>query len=358
MNYNPTMRGRTFFIAAVTVLICSHALAYPGPIRGTENIPKLMADSALVCKGEVVGTEEVKPSVAPSPSNKAVIANVHIDRCFKGETPADHMVSIVFDDTPPPTGGRYIAPPKGDYRLFFLKLESGKYMIADAWFGELTISRLLGTISPADTDPMHHLELDLTAGLHDSKPELVLDSIRMLGNMRHLKSIAELTSLLDSPDPLVRTYVYEAMLRLHDYSVLPTVAIWLEAQPQMPHELLMPRDALFEMQDRLARELSQIRDPATLPTLLGLLQLPNPYIRTQVLQAVRAIHSPESANALLRMLDDPNPNSGFSAMEGLIEISDHQGIDWVPSWPVFNANQKYYASKCREWWEVEKKQAQ
>jgi HEAT repeat protein len=81
------------------------------------------------------------------------------------------------------------------------------------------------------------LELDLKAGLNDSKPELVLDSIRMLGNMRHLKSTAELTALLDSPDPLVRTYAYEAMLRLHDYSVLPAVAHWLETQPKMPHEL-------------------------------------------------------------------------------------------------------------------------
>jgi HEAT repeat protein len=112
------------------------------------------------------------------------------------------------------------------------------------------------------------------------------------------------------------------------------------------------------MQDRLARELSQIRDPATLPALLGLLQLSNPFVRTEVLQAVRAIHSPQSADALLRMLDDPNPDNGFVAMQGLIEISDHKGVDWVPSWPVFNTNQKYYAAKCREWWEGEKKQAQ
>jgi hypothetical protein len=342
----------------IALFICSHASGYPRPIPGTENIPKLMADSTLVCKGEVVRTDEVKPSVAPSPYNAAVIAIVHMDRCFKGETPADYMVSILFDDTPPPTGGRYTAPPNGDYRLFFLKLESGKYKIADAWFGELTISRLLGNIPPANTDPMHQLELDLKAGLHDCKPEFVLDSIRMLGNMRHLESTSELIALSDSPDPLVQTYAYEAMLRLHDYSVLPAVAHWLEIQPRMPHELFLPRDALFEMQDRLAIELSQIRDPATLTALFGLLQLSNPFVRSEVLQAVRAIHSPQSADALLRMLDDPDPDNGFSAMQGLIEISNRKGIDWVPPWPVFNANQKYYAAKCREWWESEKKQAQ
>jgi len=70
---------------------------------------------------------------------------------------------------------------------------------------------------------MHRLEMDLKAGLNDRDHERVLDSIRMLGNMRHLQSKEELVSLLDSEDPLVRTHVFEAMLRLHDFSVLPAV---------------------------------------------------------------------------------------------------------------------------------------
>ena len=60
--------------------------------------------------------------------------------------------------------------------------------------------------------------MDLKAGLKDSDYDLVLDSIRILGNMHHLQSEAELISLLDSQDMLVRTYVYQALLRLQDYS--------------------------------------------------------------------------------------------------------------------------------------------
>jgi len=129
---------------------------------------------------------------------------------------------------------------KGDYRLFFLKPEESKYVLTDDWFGQLSISRQLGTPPLGDTDPMHQLEVDLNAGLTDRDHERVLDSIRMLGNMRHVQSKEKLVSLLDSPDQLVRTYVFEAMLRLHDYSVLPAVEQWLTAQPQPPHLSFCP----------------------------------------------------------------------------------------------------------------------
>jgi len=100
-------------------------------------------------------------------------------------------------------------------------------LLADDWSGQLAISRQLGAEPPDDADPMTRLELELKAGLSDRDHDRVLDSIRMLGNLRHLQSNAELISLLDSPDELVQTYVFEAMLRLHDYSVSSAVEPWL-----------------------------------------------------------------------------------------------------------------------------------
>jgi hypothetical protein len=58
---------------------------------------------------------------------------------------------------------------------------------------------------------MQMLEMDLKAGLKDSNHDRVLDSIRMLGNIHHLQSEAELISLLDSQDMLVRTFTYQAL---------------------------------------------------------------------------------------------------------------------------------------------------
>jgi hypothetical protein len=352
------MRVGPLFSVPMAAILCSHALAYPGPLRGTENIPKLMADSALVCKGEVVEAAGVTVVSDPRPPHLTATAIVHVDRCFKGERPASEVVPVLFDNILPPGGGPYVVLRKGEYRLFFLKPERNSYVLVDDWFGQLSISRHLGAMPSGDTDPMQGLEMDLKAGLNDRDGERVLDSIRMLGNMRHLQSKKELVSLLDSQDPLVRTYVFEAMLRLHDFSVLPAVEQWLTAQPKPPPSLILPRDALFEMQCRLAGEISMIRDPATLPILLRLLRLPSSSARQAILQAVRAINSPQSAPSLLKMRDDPNADNAFAAMQTLIELAGGGPIDWVPSLPTFRENPTYYAARCREWWEVEKKQAQ
>ncbi len=344
------MRAQTIICALASVLVPQGAFAYPGPVSGTENIPKLMADSALVCKGEVVEAPEATVSSDPQPPHHTATAVLRVDRCFKGEPPSDTPL-VLFDNILPPGGGPYVVIRKGDYRLFFLKNEGAKYTLTDAWFGQLSISRQLG-VAPPVADPMAHLESDLKAGLSDPNRDRVLDSIRMLGNMRHLQSKAELIALLDSPDELVRTYVLEAMLRLHNYSVLPAVENWLVAQPQLPPSLILPRDALLEMQDRLARQISTIRDPVALPVLLGLLKLPKPFVRQEALQAVRAIHSPTSTESLLGMLDDPSPDNAFAAMQGLIELAGGGNISWVPSLPEFRENPSYYATRCREWWQT------
>jgi hypothetical protein len=353
------MRVRAWLWSPLAAFLCSSALAYPRPRDGTENIPKLIADSTLVCKGEVIDAPAVTPTRDPSPPHLTATALVQAGSCFKGEMPPSNVLSILFDGIVPMASSPYVVLRKGEYRLFFLKPENDrndKYVMVDEWFGQLPISRLLGIAPAGDTDPMHLLESDLKAGLLDADRERVLDSIRMLGNMRRLRSTAELMALLNSSDPLVRTYVYEALLRLHDYSVLPAVDQWFMAQPQRPSQLLLPRDALLAMQDRLAIEVGMIRDPTTLPILLHLLHLPDSIIRMQVLQAVRAMHSPESAPALLEMLDDSNADNGFIAMQALIELAGGGVIEWVPSWPAFRYNPAYYAAKCREWWEAEGKQ--
>jgi len=190
---------------------------------------------------------------------------------------------------------------KGDYRLLFLKREENRYVLVDDWFGQLSISRELGATPFGDADPLHRLEVDLKAGLNDHDQERGLDSIRILGNMRHLQSKEELVSLLESQDSLVRTYVFEAMLRLRDYSG----------------------------------------------------RLPSPLARQGILQAVRAINSPQSAPSLLEMLDDSYADNAFIAMQALIELDGGRPIDWVPPLPAFRENPNYYAARCREWWQTE-----
>src|SRR5512140_1777238 len=96
------------WIVAVTA-----ASAYPRPPEGTEDVPKLVADSALVCKGEVVSAP--KPVLGAMALLPTARATVRMDRCFKGTV---SNATVLFDATISPTGPSFILRT-GDYWLFF-----------------------------------------------------------------------------------------------------------------------------------------------------------------------------------------------------------------------------------------------
>jgi hypothetical protein len=341
---------------SLALLICleSSVFASPTPPPGTEDIPKLMAASVLVCKGRVV--EAPTPTLVPSPAGMTwLAATVSPDRCFKG-APSGSTIPVLFDGVVFASGGPSFVLRKDDYRLFFLKAEKGKYAVVDGWFGALSVSRELGSV-PDSSDGMYLLELDLKAGLRDSNPERVLDSIRMLGNMKHLRSTSELTQLLDRSDLLTKTYIWQALLRLEDYSVLPAVSEFFNSQPEPPHELFLPRDRLFQMEHELANEIRVIRDPGTLRFLERFAVTGKAYgLRMNALQALRTIGSPHSAVAFLSALDDSNSDNAFSAMQGLLSLAGGGPIDSVPTWKQFDEAPQFYAARCREWWQAEGQQ--
>jgi hypothetical protein len=339
---------------SLALLIClsAAAFAYPGPLPATEDIPKMMAASALVCKGEVVEAPTPKASLSPAGISD-LTASVRPDRCFKGSL-IGSSIPVLFDGFI--SMGPSFVLHKGDYRLFFLIPQNGAYAVVDRWFGALPVSRELGPV-PASGDEMYALEQDLKAGLRDSNQELVLDSIQMLGDMKHIRSTSELTALLDNSDMLAKTYVWQALLRLKDYSVLPAVSEFFESQPELPREVILPRDRLFEMQSELMREIGPIRDPETLPFLESFaVNGKASGLRMNALQALRAIGSPHSAPTFLKALDDANPDNGFFAMQGLLSLAGPAQIDWVPTWKQFDEAQALYAAKCREWWRTEGQQ--
>jgi hypothetical protein len=347
---------KTWRLLLSVLFVASCVFAYPRPPRGTENIPALMAESTLVCKGEVV---QAPPPIVSPPSKPVTrmtaVAKVRADRCFKGRPPGA-LIPVFFDGLLPAAGGPAFVLNTGDYRLFFLKPREGRYAVSDEWFGALPISRQLGS-APDSADSMYLLELDLKAGLADSDSERVLDSIRMLGNMKHLHSESELQALLNSRDLLVKAHVWLALLRLKNYSVLSAVAQFFASQPAPPHELLMPSGQLFAIQFDLQDEVANIRDPSTLPYLESFAtDGRDPALRGSALQALRAIGSPHSATTFLKVLEDPNSDNSFSAMQGLLSLAGGGSIEWVPTWEQFRSDPQFYAAKCREWWNLQGKQ--
>lgn len=336
----------------LATLLCagSFAVAYPRPPVGTEDIPALMAESALVCKGEVV--DAPAPTYTNSPdlmTQMTAVAEVRPDRCFKGAPPGS-SIPVLFNGFVAAGGGPSFVLSKGEYLLFFLKPQDDKYAVSNKWFGALPISRQ-SDFPGHSADSMYLLELDLKAGLRDSDPERVLDSIRMLGNTRHLHSTLELRKLLSSSDLLLKTYVWQALMRLNDYSVLPEVDKFFKTQPEAPRDLVLPRDRLFAMQFELQSEIMAIRDPSTLPYLESFASTGYDYrLRDCALQALRAIDSLHSAPTFLKELDDLNADNAFSAMQGLLSLAGGGAIEWVPTWKQFDEAPQFYAVRCREWW--------
>ena len=103
------------------------------------------------------------------------------------------------------------------------------------------------------------------------------------------------------------------------------------------------------MQYWLVSEIAAIRDPAYLPAMERLLNLPCNSMRRDILQGMRAIRAQQS----LRMLDDPDPEIDFIATQSLFELAGGGPIDWVPSsFDDLRLNRAYYSARCREWWQA------
>jgi hypothetical protein len=313
----------------------------------------MMQESVLVCKGEV--TSAPKPSAGDNMPRMAGTAWVRLDRCFKGDI-SRSPIPVAVDQYYPPGGGPTFFITPGDYRLLFLTPKNGVYSLVNEWFGSLTASRNLATSEGEIDTPMISLERDLQAGLRDKDPEIVLDSIRMLGNMRSLHSMNELKTFLDDRDPIVRTYVWQALLRLKDYSVLPAVAEFFATQPELPPSLFLPRDRLFYMQSKLIDEVSGIRSPEALPFLETFAVSKERGLRRNALQAIRQIQSGHSIPVLLIELDDADRHNSFSAMQGLLALRPaNSSVDWVPTVKDFLESPDVWIARTRQWWDVEGK---
>jgi hypothetical protein len=325
------------------------AVAGPQPMPGSEDIPRLLEASSLVCKGEVVEAPELKFSSNQDAARFTALATIQVDRCFKGK--AESFIHVYVDEFLFPTSPTFTLE-KGAYRLFFLKPRDKNLAVVDEYFGALPISKLVSSLS--SSDPAMLLEADLKAGLGDSDPERVLDSIRMLGNLRRGSSRAALRQLLPSADALTKTYIWQAQLRVADYSDLGSIAQFL-LTTDPPRELVLPRDRLFAMYYEIVREIGGIHVQDQLRYLEQFAVAKNPYLREGGIQALRGLNSIASAQTLLMALNDSNPDNAFSAMQGLVALTDGGDVGWFPDLIRFRETPDLYAAKCREWWEREGK---
>src|ERR1019366_986304 len=345
-------------VYAVLFLLCAataYAGLFPDHVESYDHIATLLDKSTVVCKGEVLQ--------APAPkyiSNELLrgtgISVIRVDRCFKGSAPT--QVQIATDEYLPAAGfgggGTLLVPKPGEYGLFFLASQGPIFKPIDRT-PFIRASRLM-TADDVAGNPRSRLEADLLAGLNDLDAELQLQTIRSLGTLEVLSpgAIARLKGMLPAADALKRLYLWEALITVHDYSVLPQAADEVLDIAPRSREFSLPRDRIPFLQFRVYEAIGLIHDPGVVPYMRKLSEATDPRSRYDALQSLRGQHDQCSAQIFLKALGDQGQggDTAFVAMHSLYELAETgPGWDVIPGPQDFLAN-GVAAAEVRSWWET------
>ena len=91
-----------------------------------------------------------------------------------------------------------------------------------------------------------------------------------------------------------------------------------------------------------------------MPPQVWLLSHTDDKIREGAAFALRFADSPNAVAALASLLDDPNLDIRFSAVNGLCRLT-RANRDWSPSIDKFKKNPDAWTAKWKAWWEQEGK---
>jgi HEAT repeat protein len=275
-------------------------------------------------------------------------ATVGVDRYYKGggATPQITVTFFVARD-PRHSDLPFQQLATGEYALFFLKEGSGRYTFSDPWFGKLEVSRRLAEDTADTHDPATLLEADLRAGLAEASRDLLLDNIRLLGNLRRLRSSRELHPFASSDDLEVRGAANLALMRVGDYSMIEEAVEFLLLQD--------PNPRIRALQGKLANEFESVKDPATLDVIHRYMRSDNQMVRIAMVKAAERIHSPKAVPWLVERLDDPVEDVRYHAVLALCEMEGKGPGGWGAAIDVYDQNESQYISKWKQWWETEGK---
>lgn len=134
-DYNPDMLRTRAWIASGVLFASVVAIAGVVPQPGKEPIPELMADSILVCKGEVVTASAPDFYIVSGDlPDTTGIARVRVDRCFKGKPESSEISVQVTNHVSNVSPSFFLTT--GDYGLFFLNAAGGDvYRLTNPWYG-------------------------------------------------------------------------------------------------------------------------------------------------------------------------------------------------------------------------------
>ena len=311
------------------------------PIRGSEDISKLFADSDVVCRGTVEGFKITNEEATTHDMiRRSVLITLLTQRIYKGPAESTIAFTYVVEEPAALTSAVALHFPKGAHRLLFLKRGATQFVYTDPYFGEFSPSRI---ISGLQASGMELLEADLEAGLRDPDHERLAENLVLLMGYPQLHSTSQVAALLTRQSDLgITVLVHSILLKNHDLSH----AIELQDLANQLPDNVPPN---FDVAPLLAL-ISHIRDRSQLATLIGLSRTRNVFFRRDALDALRTLHDDASIPALVERLDDNDAVVRLTAIKALAEITGQEDPAHSPSVPEFEQSQARYVGVWKEWW--------
>jgi HEAT repeat protein len=183
------------------------------------------------------------------------------------------------------------------------------------------------SLAAAQSDPMAQMEADFAAGLSDTDPQGRITSLQRLSDLRMAISQPALRPFLHSGTTAERVWAAYAALRCGDITILPAVRELLEDQ-----DLGLPGPSL-------GNALSQVRDPAAIEGLVGIVC--HPVATKSRMSAITALGKIKGATAALPAiaahLTDNDPEIRQVALSAMARITGEPAC-------------ATHAGLCLEWW--------
>lgn len=325
------------------------------PIPSTK-VQDLVSQSDAICKGRVLEVKKIgefqKKKANFSTNIDVMLASFQPERILKGEV-SSKIIEIEFWITTGPEFGYFIEDiyqklKEGEYTLVFLKRENGRYVFTQPLRSKIPIAS--GKLSKVEegADPLVLLEEELVNSLEDKNPEIVLSSLKILGELKSKSSAKDIERLLESKDDILRGEALVTLLKAGDYSHMDEAIEYLDKVPSANQKL-------ENIKINICDEFGEIRDPSLASKLNPLLSSKNELLRREVVQSLRKMQNKSSIPYLIKALDDNNEIVKTRAVMALTEmnLTDMRSKCWKE--PAANEKERIgkYIILWKDWWEKE-----
>lgn len=328
----------------------SHAWVFTMP-----TVRELESNSTVIVKARIVEVALLGEGERDLPSGGGNVVRVKVFRfsaeCrtlyeIKGESPPQTFkLEFELGSTSSPS----VNVVKGRTYVLFLKKAGDSYRFVNEHRSTILADPLCPDQSPQGATVLDRLRAELLASLASGSKDVVTESLEALPELPSRDALrARLDPLLNSADASLRSAAITALLKVGD----ETAVSQLLRFPETGSNPARQGDPQWE---RLASELSEVRDPCVLKQLAPLLAHKSLSIRRAVADALRRNRVRSAVPQFVAGLRDEDSLTRYRCLMALAEILDRMNPEWATSLPRFPERGDELIGRWLHWWEMEGK---